>query len=536
MTETSTRVLVVGGGVGGVAAALAAARRGSDVVLTESTDWLGGQLTSQAVPPDEHSWIEQFGCTESYRSVRDGVRDYYRRHYPLSAAARGRRRLNPGSGRVTWLCSEPRVTVAVLESLLAPHRSAGRLRVLTRHAPVRGDVDGDRVGAVTLLDLDGGGEVTVAADWVIDATETGEMLPLCGVEHVTGAEAAAETGEPHAGDVARPLNVQPVTVCFALDHIEGADFTVDRPAEYDRFHRVPAADWPEGRLSFLAPDPKTRRPVPRVLRPNPDGDPGPVGPDYTNDKYDRDLWVYRRILARGNFLPGTYPSDITLVNWPQNDFWDAPLYGVPAADAAAAEHSARQLSLSLLHWLQTEAPRQDGGTGWPGLRLRGDVLGGNPDGLAKAPYVRESRRIRAEYTVVEQDIALDVRGAHGAVSYADSVGLGCYRIDLHPSTGGDPYLDIGCCPYELPLRALLPVRMDNLLPGAKNIGTTHITNGTYRMPPVEWNAGEVAGHLTAFCDERRVPPRGVRGALLADFQAELASAGVELRWPRVEGY
>ena len=33
------------------------------VVLTEEYDWLGGQLTSQAVPPDEHSWVEQFGVT-----------------------------------------------------------------------------------------------------------------------------------------------------------------------------------------------------------------------------------------------------------------------------------------------------------------------------------------------------------------------------------------------------------------------------------------------------------------------------------------
>ena len=56
-------MLVVGGGLGGVAAALAAAERGARVLLSEETDWLGGQLTSQAVPPDEHPWIEGFGCT-----------------------------------------------------------------------------------------------------------------------------------------------------------------------------------------------------------------------------------------------------------------------------------------------------------------------------------------------------------------------------------------------------------------------------------------------------------------------------------------
>jgi hypothetical protein len=143
----------------------------------------------------------------------------------------------------------------------------------------------------------------------------------------------------------------------------------------------------------------------------------------------------------------------------------------------------------------------------------------------------------AEYTVVEQDIASDVRGAHGAVAFPDSVGIGSYRIDLHPSTGGDPYVDIGSCPFQIPLRALLPVRLDNLLPGAKNLGTTHITNGAYRLHPVEWNIGEVAGHLAAFCGEHAVPPRALAGApeRLAAFQGELRAAGVELAWPFSSG-
>src|SRR3712207_8348422 len=52
---------------GGCAAALAACRAGLRVVLSEETDWIGGQLTSQAVPPDEHPWIESFGCTRADR-------------------------------------------------------------------------------------------------------------------------------------------------------------------------------------------------------------------------------------------------------------------------------------------------------------------------------------------------------------------------------------------------------------------------------------------------------------------------------------
>jgi NADPH-dependent 2,4-dienoyl-CoA reductase/sulfur reductase-like enzyme len=65
--ELHADILVVGGGLGGVAAALGALRNGRTVIMSEEFDWLGGQLTSQAVPPDEHSWVEQFGITRSYR-------------------------------------------------------------------------------------------------------------------------------------------------------------------------------------------------------------------------------------------------------------------------------------------------------------------------------------------------------------------------------------------------------------------------------------------------------------------------------------
>ena len=224
-----------------------------------------------------------------------------------------------------------------------------------------------------------------------------------------------------------------------------------------------------------------------------------------------------------------------LVNWPMIDYLDGSVIDNP--DAATHLEAARQLSLSMFYWLQTEAPRPDGGTGWPGLRLRGDITG-TADGLAQAPYIRESRRIRAEYTVIENDLSVEVRGHGSPATYPDSVGVGMYRIDLHPSTGGDNYIDVASAPFEIPLGALIPVRMDNLLPAAKNVGTTHITNGAFRLHPVEWNIGEVAGWLATFCLDRAVGPLTVRNTprLLAEFQSLLTTRGVELHWPDVTGY
>ncbi|WP_329390515.1 FAD-dependent oxidoreductase [Streptomyces sp. NBC_01716] len=527
-------VLVVGGGTGGVAAALGALRAGRSVILTEEYDWLGGQLTSQAVPPDEHTWIEQFGATASYRALREGIRDYYRRNFPLTAAARGRRDLNPGAGWVSRLCHEPRVSVAVIDEMLAPYRGSGRLTVLQPYRPVSADTDGDRVEAVTLAHRDTGERVTATAAYILDGTETGELLPLTGTEYVTGFEARGDTGEPSAPENAQPSNMQAVSYCFALDHVDG-DHTIDRPANYTHWAGYQPPFWGAPLLSWKAPHPRTLELVERGFTPNPGDDPAEVIADQRVSGGDMNLWTFRRIAARDNFVPGAYASDITLVNWPMIDYLESPVIDVPDADAHLA--AAKELSFSLLYWMQTQAPRADGGTGFPGLRLRGDVTGSR-DGLAQAPYHRESRRIRAEYTVVEQDLSLDVRGGKGSVNYADSVGIGMYRIDLHPSTGGDNYIDVPSSPFEIPLGALIPRRTENLIPAGKNIGTTHITNGCYRLHPVEWNIGEVAGLLAAHCVEQGLTPRAVRNSpdRLEAFQRLLTAHGVELRWPDISGY
>src|SRR5436190_6406354 len=175
--ENRIDVLIAGGGTGGCAAALATARNGLNVILTEETDWIGGQFTSQAVPPDEHGWIERFGCTATYRDFRHRVREYYRAHYPLLPALRSDPRLNPGNGWVSPLCHEPRVALAILNAMLAPYMSNGQIALLLEHRAVKAEVNGDRVQAITLHDLRSGKEHTITASYFLDATELGDLLP-----------------------------------------------------------------------------------------------------------------------------------------------------------------------------------------------------------------------------------------------------------------------------------------------------------------------------------------------------------------------
>jgi hypothetical protein len=220
-----------------------------------------------------------------------------------------------------------------------------------------------------------------------------------------------------------------------------------------------------------------------------------------------------------------------MINWPGNDYRESTIIDVPAAQMAAALQDAKCVSLGFLHWLQTEAPATGDRRGAPELKLKPDIMG-TPDGLAKFPYIRESRRIKALRTVVEQDVSAEYQKGPVASEFADAVGVGCYPIDIHRAGPEDVGVSCRTRPFQIPLGALIPIRMRNLLAAAKNIGTTHITNGCFRLHPVEWNIGEAAGSLAAFCLERGRSAAEVYAdlALRATFQKSLLAEGVPLTW------
>jgi hypothetical protein len=577
----ATDILIVGGGVGGVAAALAVARLGGTCVLVEPTSMLGGQFTTQGVPPDENRWVEGEGSSRSYAAFREGVRAWCRANYALTPEARANTRLNPGGGWVSHLCFEPRIAAEVIAGMLGPHIASGRVRVLTGFAPTAADSSGDVVRGVAFRREDG--EVlTVSARLVLDATETGDLYPLAAVEHMTGSECREQFNELHAlsrGEIAGkalkpegaieepgrvnaggdPYDQQACSWCFAIEHHPGEDHTIPRPAAYEfwRAYVPPMRDvaWTGPLLSWTVPSHNTagRRTFPFIPCP---------------DECDAslwDMWRYRRIVeaaihdrsdarARG-------VTDVCLVNWVQMDYWLRPLLGVDAAARATAEAEARELSLSLLYWMQTEAPRWDatgkltGELGYPGLKLAGGPLG-TADGLALRPYIREPRRLLARTVLTEGHIGVEQRELdqqHStlpaerrprlftmlptgkqplAEPFEDSVGIGHYTLDLHPSTALRNSVYVPAAPFRIPLGALVPVRVRNLIASGKGIGVTHIANGCTRMHQVEWSIGEAAGTLAAYCVQRGLEPAQVHASLerTQELQSVLRAEGVPLRW------
>jgi hypothetical protein len=527
--ELSADVIICGGGLGGCAAALAALRNNLKVILTEETDWIGGQIAQQGVPPDEHQWIETHGATKLYRNFRNSVREYYKTNYQLTESARADRYFNPGDGSVSKLCHEPRVAQAVLLHMLAPYITSEKLILLTEYKIEAADVSGNKVRSVSAVSQHNDGELILTAPYFIDATELGDLLPLTNTGFNTGSESQKETGELHAAEKADPENNQAFTSCFAMDYLHGEDHTIEKPYDYDFWRNFkPDPPWPGRLLNLNYTNPSSL--TPKELAFNPQGlDTSPL----------LNLWNYRRIINKNNFRTGTFQSDITVVNWPQNDYMKGNLIGAGTEDFKKHIDSAKQLSLSLLYWLQTEVPGPGDSFGWPGLRLRKDIMG-TEDGLAKYPYIRESRRIKAIFTVLEEHVGKENRSLITgkkinvtAAEFKDSIGVGYYHIDLHPTCGRNNYIDFDSLPFQIPLGALIPERMENLIPANKNIGTTHITNGCYRLHPVEWNIGESAGSLVAFALSKKATPRVVREnkSLLEDFQKIIRMQGIETHWP-----
>ncbi len=474
------------------------ARMGVDAILLSEHPWIGGQMTSQAVPPDEHPWIEEFGCTALYRTFRSRVRGHYRRSMQITREAKNDRLLNPGGGWVSRLCCDPRVAHAVLQGMLCAPDGFGPRLLNAR--PIMIKEAGNVIESVVAERMDGEGKCFIHPRFILEASDTDEVLGLLASHADRGIESRDSLGEPHGGDTADSHGIQPMTWVAALGWDPEGDHTISEPAAYKRWRDYVPPEWPNELFSFTFPDVRTGEPrtIPLFAE---------EGPSW---------FTYRQVIDP-RVQPGAEP--VTLVNWPQNDL-------LTSNDPA----EARELTLCFIYWLQHEM-------GYRGLRLRGDVVG-TPSGLAQAPYIRETWRMKTMKTLREQDVSAECNpGRDRAPLHEDSVGVGAYRIDLHPRINGSPTLDLSSLPFQLPLGCLIPHQLENIIPSCKNIGVSHIANGCTRLHPVEWNIGESAAVLAAYCLRENLTPQQAyaRPEHVRAIQDLCVANGIEIAWPESAG-
>ena len=109
--------------------------------------------------------------------------------------------------------------------------------------------------------------------------------------------------------------------------------------------------------------------------------------------------------------------------------------------------------------------------------------------------VRESRRIRGRYLLEAEDLIAGRVFEDAVVHRAD------FCIDIHnptgggqAETGGQPYRTQ---PYDIPMRALQPLHVDNLVLSGRSISGSHRAHASYRVMNIAMAIGQASGTMAA---------------------------------------
>ncbi len=179
--------------------------------------------------------------------------------------------------------------------------------------------------------------------------------------------------------------------------------------------------------------------------------------------------------------------------------------GISVWDLTRAEWQARRQMRQIVAFLRRYVP----GFEQAYLVQSGTTIG-----------VRETRRILGEYQLTADDV-LQAR------KWDDVIARGTYPIDIHNPAGkgtiirrvppGDA--------YDIPLRCLLPQRIERLLVAGRCISGTHEAHSSYRVMATAMATGQAAGVSAALAARSGSAPRDVPAALV---QEELRRQGAAL--------
>ncbi|MEO0852083.1 MAG: FAD-dependent oxidoreductase, partial [Cyanobacteria bacterium J06648_11] len=563
-------VVVIGGSLGGVAAATHAMRAGAKTCTIELTSWMGGQISSQAVSAiDESPQMRQWqnfspAWVEFKRAIQRqtvSLPEELGFSVPIAVS-------DINSCWVGDLCFPPlaghQASVEVLESARrdSPH---SRWQVDTAFKGAEFNDAGDRITAVYAVqraprndDYIPTGrlsrEMHVWYSWgsndtfekkpirlqaprgksltVIDATDTGELVGWANIPHRLGSESYETTGEVNAR-VDNPECTQAYTYPFVMAIADdGGKSRAQMSKLQTGFSKA------EHREDFDL-----------------EGFPMFIGQSVFN---------YRRIVSQAQTNPFVEPpvaGDMTAINWNRGNDWawmNPPLIlsqgdieslgqrenwlgGLDPNSLKEGENHALLFS----EWLM-----QDRAPGYAMTHLSGkDSPIPTATGLSFYPYIREGRRIlgRAAYgdsnfQIREQDLRTDMNG--GRDFTAKAVGVTHYAIDMHgcryrnwePSGSAQsaPINEYYVKPIYLPVESLVPQKLDNLLIGNKGIAVTHIANGATRTHYGEWSIGAAAGAIAAWHvqPEQNSLSLGALGdaEVWPDVREHLRSQGLRLEW------
>ena len=632
-------LLIVGGGLAGTAAAYESLLMGHTVCMTELTDWVGGQISSQGTTALDESKEQrrQLFYSRGYKELRERVERKYGE-------------LNPGQCWVSVTCFMPADANAILMEMLAEaqRKGGGELKwfpntvvkdlslnadgthidevVAIRHSPAPGTAplntnflseiledaytyqDSARLSKEIIrfvpagIELGGSGNAAPSrVDWfVVEATETGELIVLADVPYELGLDPRSPLNPSSPVAERDPYCTQGFTYTFAMERTAERQ-TYQVPEFYSIYE--PYYSWEKERPQLQTPQ----------------------------DHFDfvftyRRLWSAnpRRTGERIFGSPRPVPGDISMQNWTWgNDYRPGTsrdnliLTGEQLAASGQLEpggwlgglradtlRRGEENAIGYFYWLTTGTTDSQIDDSWKepepyNLYMQGlDSPMGTAHGLSKYPYIREARRIigrpaygyeqgfmisevdfswndfasdyyrqnldPSTYTSLRRYLAgletvstfepdadpntFPIRGRSRL--YPDTVGIAQYAIDFHPCMRDYPAEAPGnierpgvrqahgqAYPAQIPLRAMIPQRVDNMLVASKSIAASTIAAAAYRVHSFEWSVGAAAAHSIDFSLRNGVLPYELVDdlpsyePLLEQLRTEIDASGNPTKFP-----
>jgi hypothetical protein len=471
MQTLITDVLVVGGGTGGTAAAIQAARRGAQTILVSEFPWLGGMLTSAGVSAPDGNELAAFQT-----GIWGAFLQELQRRQPEGL----------DHAWVSFFTYDPRVGAEIFANWV---RELPNLEWIRGRSPLEVLKQGDRITGIRFADL------TVQAKIILDGTELGDLLPLAEVPHRWGWEYQSEWGEPSApskpSDLTQRYPVQaPTWVVILQDFGEGADVPLISAPPIRRAEQFEDAWTNYGADKFLnygrLPGNRFMINWPQNGNDYAEGVGRLVQSDLSKQAF---LWEARWHTQRfARFIQTKLGRRYGLAN----DIF--PEDGKELAGGAYALHpyyrESRRLQGLVTVIEQDILPLPEGQVAPLPINQQGEV-----EAIALGNYANDHHYPSAEFPLKPKSLRWGGRW-----------------------TG---------TPFTIPYRCLIPATADGLLVCEKNISVSHIANGATRLQPVVLGIGQAAGMAAALCIEQNcqpkdLPVKALQEALLADPTAPAA--------------
>ncbi|MGH8926578.1 MAG: FAD-dependent oxidoreductase [Acidimicrobiia bacterium] len=476
-TVANYDVVVVGDGLGGSSAAVAAARLGANVALLSPIGYLGGQAGAAGVSTmDEGSNHFVLRRSGIYGELATSIQSTY---------------FDPGDCYFIEdsLCPEPIAVDEFLRGIIS-NSGVDLIPMTTLTEVIQ---DGNKVTGVMVAGS------TYNAEVVIDATEFSDLYPMVdGLDYeVGGADGCVQDTTWLA---IRAWYDTPV-----LPELFPPESTAQ---DLRSLYRSELDTWLQEFRDSVVNGPGR----------NPSG-PGIVPWDIATETR------YRALADRRSFSSGVEVPEITRtgVNY-ANDY---PLRATAIEDPLVRDAEFRKAlhkTYAFLWYLRYEL----GVTNWgvdgfqdfgKAQRLLWDDL--IPDALERNlppyPYVREGRRMVTVQTLGPADLTNDVRGLH---HFDDSVMLGGYFSDFHGCVEEGAGQGFGL--FEVPMGVFIPETVDGFMPGmVRAAGVSRLAASAVRTQPEEIWSGEAIGIIAALAarddiEVRDVNPAAVQEHLLAN--------------------